>query len=146
MSTPIDNVNVLDAPGLYRLTSSSSSVYYIDTRDVEAPKYLRAHGKGHTQAGWLDDAWQPLLLLQADTIEWTGERYLDFDEMDYEDTLQWTIRVGSRHVFHSHRLTGSFGYGGPYWMASRPCLEIYDITEGGMPPNDDLTIDEREYL
>lgn len=141
MTLTLDAVNVIDEPGLYRVLSSSSTVYYVDTRKVEEgrrPKFMRARGLGNTGVGRHDDQWECMTDLESlprpeqmkvappgTTIEALAE--------------PWLIRLGHRHEFTGE----TFGYlsGEEFWWVQRVCERIERLDE--MPPRDQWTVDER---
>ena len=133
MSKQFERVHVLHDPGLYALRSSGASVYYVDTRDIANPRYLRARGHGNTIGSHMDDAWHPLVRLMPahDTLVGTvmaaGDR-------------EWYLQLGWQHYYET--LRPGHPNGDIYWVISREAREIERLD--AMPPPDDLTIDERE--
>ncbi|WP_062384551.1 hypothetical protein [Demequina iriomotensis] len=120
--TALQHVDVLVEPGLYELRSvESSSRYYVDTRLGVPPRYLRVSGLD-SFTGRLDATWQPLLMLVSLPVCWNGETYLDDAEVDDEDSREWVLRAGARHVlFAPDDTPGKPPY---YWVQSSACREL----------------------
>jgi len=59
----IAEVDISERPGLYRVTSSSSTAYWVDTRPEHGPLLMRARGNGSTGRGPHDDRWVSLTSL-----------------------------------------------------------------------------------
>ncbi len=132
MDKQLDFVNVVQTPGLYRVGSSSSTVYYVDSRGDQVV-FMRARGSGATMAGGYDNEWFPLLLLHCLPTEIREGRNSEEDIL--ADSEEWVLRVG-----HRHRYIGD----GPYeffWWVQRVCEWIEPLDE--MPGEDDLTVTER---
>ena len=132
MSEPIERVHVLHEPGLYAVRSGSPSVYYVDSRDPDNPRYLRARGNGLSISSHMDDGWHDLVMLRLATSVNGKTALLD---------VEWTLMVGAGHYFETRR------YGHPngdvYWVVSRDAWEIESLEH--MPPPDDLTMPERGW-
>ncbi len=139
---PITEVNVKEVRGLYRITSSSSSTYFVDTRNPDRclPSVLRARGAGKTMKQFTDNEWHTLELLQSGPRLMRDGTELPADEVDETDIARWTIRVGSRHKF-DYRIPDD-GENTDFWMVGRVCETITRLEQ--MPPEGEWTIAERE--
>lgn len=143
MAITLDHVNVEDEPGLYRVLSSSSTVYYVDTRGVDdgrRPTFMRARGSGSTGAGRHDDEWESMANLQSLP---RSEELEDAPAGTAIEALakSWLLRVGHRHEF-----TGkTFGYlsGEEFWWVQRKCLRIERLNE--MLPREQWTVEEQAH-
>lgn len=127
-------VNLREEPGIYRITSSSSTVYYVEVGDGYA-RMLRARGGGATSTGWSDDSWVRLVSLTSGPPLERDGRELARSEIDTDDVAEWTLRVGSRHTYTWETFTEY-----PYWI-QRVCEGIERLDQ--MPPVGERTIDER---
>ncbi|WP_084130650.1 hypothetical protein [Demequina sp. NBRC 110055] len=130
-----DRIHVIDNPALYRLESSSSSVYYIDTRTH--PRVMRARGTGATGVGPFDDTWVELRLLTAFAPPEPGADRAE-ENFAVQRLAPWVIAVGHRHDM-DYRVGGS-----GYWMIGREVTRIVELDE--MPPEGERTIEESERL
>ncbi|MDN4491589.1 hypothetical protein QQX13_12165 [Demequina sp. SYSU T00068] len=92
------DLNEPAARGIYRLESSSPTVYYVDAR-LWPPLLLRAPGHGDTSTGPADFSWVELVDLQSGPRVVDGLRELARDEIDFADVRRWVLRVESRHRF-----------------------------------------------
>ena len=109
----INEVNVIKQPGLYRVESNSSTVYYVDTRGG-ASRFMRARGDGATGEGITDNLWVDLIGLESGPAEErNGERIADA-EYSGTDVMEDTLRVGSRHIYMWRQ---------QYWL-QRTCTRI----------------------
>lgn len=132
MSDLIERVHVLDEPGLYAVRSGSPSVYYVDSREPDRPRYLRARGRGQSISSHMDDAWHDLVTLRPAT-DVTGQTVIL--------NIEWTLVVGAGHYFETRR--SGHPNGDVYWVISRDAWEIERLD--AMPPPDDLTMTERGW-
>lgn len=141
MTTEVTFAHVLDEPALYRVLSSSSSVYYVDTRDLTERGYMRARGGGHTIHSGMDNNWQPLVSLASGPVEWRDGEYLSDTPVPWRTGDPWVLRIGSAHRYETRRLGGPPQLGGVYWVVSRVAerIEVLDA----MPDEGDLTVTER---
>lgn len=85
---PLESLSLVDEPGIIvKVSSSSSTAYYVDTRDPDNLVFLRARGTGNTGVGPTDNEWKPLLDLSS-------YGFADKGRFDRQDALRWTLRVG----------------------------------------------------
>lgn len=106
-------INVVQHPGLYRVESSSSTVYYVDTRSG-GYHFMRARGAGPTGSGPSDNRWVELLGLESGPPEERDGNEIPDADYDPEDILEDVLRVGSRHRYFWRR---------EYWT-QRVCTRI----------------------
>lgn len=132
-----------DAQALWRLTSTSSTVYYLDMRPdtPRAPLLMRARGDGTTATGLHDNEWVRLaLVLSGPRLEADGQDLPD-DQIDVDDQQTWVLRVGSRHRF-DYRVPGGYLDTTDFWWVQRPLTGIERLDE--MPADDALTVPETD--
>jgi hypothetical protein len=141
MTDEVEFAHVLDEPALYRVLSSSSTVYYVDTRDLTQRRYMRARGEGNTLHSGMDNNWQPLVSLEAGPVVWRDGEYLYDRSVVWRAGDPWLLRVGSEHKYESRRLGGPPQLGGVYWVVSRAVERIDVLFE--MPDEGERTINER---
>lgn len=134
-----DEVALLHSDALWRLLSTSSTVYYVDMRG-HRPLLMRARGTGHTAAGPYDNTWVNLTHVASGPKLFDGDRELTRDEIDRNDTRGWVLRLGSRHEFDFH-VHGGFADTTDYWWIQRPLTAFERLDE--MPPDDELTAVEQ---
>lgn len=136
MTTTHEEINIRDHRGLYRLESSSSSVYYLDTRD---PRYkaMRARGKGHTGVGPHDDQWVDLAYVTPFDQDAPIEMVFQSD-IEAGRVKPWVLIVGERHQI-DYRVGVS-----NYWWIGRVLKRIVELEE--MPPEGERTIGETEII
>lgn len=131
----ITHVHILAAPGLYEVSSSSATRYYVDTRDPDLPLYMRWRGESPlTPASHMDNAWHPLLRLTSLPLEILGGIYITPHTMDPHDIVDWTLRVGHGHEFETRR-DANHPNGPVYWVAGRAAESITLLDE--MPPEEE---------
>ncbi|WP_156171882.1 hypothetical protein [Demequina rhizosphaerae] len=119
---PLDEVNVINEPGMYRIRTESTAVYYVDTRGEGRARMMRDPGDSpHSRASW-DGTWVPLIGVTAGPIVEIDGRVLADGEVDATDVRSWVLRVGSRHEYIADPAGGLVG---DYrtWM-QRVCTHI----------------------
>jgi len=125
MSQDIYFAHPLEQPALYVLTSLSSTVYYLNTRDHGAWLY-RARGAHGSSRGAHDDEWVPLTRMTSLAAEpGCGAPELCTDK------APWVLRVGHRHAFDFHVPGGMMDIT-DFWWIQRVLERIETIDE--MPP------------
>jgi hypothetical protein len=91
------DVDLLAEPGLYRVLSASSTVYYLDTRNG-LRSLLRARGSGSTMHSVLDDRWVVLTSVESGPTLRPPDSP-GSDAPDSGESVVWRLRVGSRHRY-----------------------------------------------
>lgn len=136
----LTHVDLYEDLGLYQLLTSSSTVYYIDTRD-RSPRLYRAKGTGHTMTGHNDNKWVRLtrVLSGPAIVDERGEEIPE-EQVDQEDRRKWVLRIGSRHEF-DYRVPGGLLDPTDFWYLQRVLERIVRLDE--MPPEGERTIEER---
>lgn len=130
-STPLESLSLLDEPGkIVKISSSSSTAYYVSTRDPDNFLFLRARGTGTTGVGPTDNEWMPLLDL-------TSYGLADDGSLDDGDVIKWTLRVGARHEY-VYDLNSR--YDG--WWIQRTCTAIELLDQ--MPAEGEWANEETE--
>ncbi len=125
----ITDVNVIQHPGLYRVESSSSTVYYVDTRS-DGYHFMRARGKGNTGNGADDNEWVEMSRLESGPLEERDGKEIAEADYDASDVVEGVLRVGSRHRYFWRRLN---------WT-QRVCTRIEALER--MPEPDEMTKQE----
>lgn len=101
----ITEVNVMDEPDLYLVLSSSPVSYYVDTRFAR-PRLLRANPhlpQYATPFEETDGQWVDLIdLVSTPRLVRDGGR-VAWEEIDWDDTPRWVIRVGARPLMECER-------------------------------------------
>lgn len=143
MGGALDYVDLNRDRGLWRVLTSSSSVYYVDTRS-RTPRLFRARGRGRTWQSPFDDQWLGLCLVESGPRVVDGDRELDPSEVDAGDVLPWALRVGSRHEY-TWRVSGVLGLD-EHYVIQRVVERIETLDE--MPPENERTRtpDEVDFL
>lgn len=129
MAVSISEVNVVEQPGLYRVESSSSTVYYVDTRSGGL-HFMRARGTGNTGTGSSDDAWVEMSDLQSGPPEEKEGEEIAEAEIDLNNVVKNVLRVGSRHRYFWQR----------EWWTQRVCTRIEALER--MPAREAITKEE----
>lgn len=112
--TVISEAHVLDEPGLYWVTSSSPTSYFVDTREPDTPMYMRWHGAGISLASPMDNTWHDLIKLTS------------APELAPDIATDWVLTVGRFHAFYTTR-EADHPNGPLYWVTSRVCEQIRRI-------------------
>ena len=130
-SKPLASLSLLDEPGIIaKISSSSSTAYYVSTRDPHNFLFLRARGTGTTGVGPTDNEWMPLLDL-------TSYGFAADGSLDDEDVLKWTLRVGARHEYVYDLNSHEDG-----WWIQRTCTAIEILDQ--MPAESEWANEETE--
>jgi len=143
VSESMEAIDVLETPGLYRALSSSSTVYYLNTRMTEHPwpALLRARGTGVTGTGRHDNRWVHLDILKSGPRLEDGHRPVPQDQIDIKDIRDWVLRVGSRHRYEFH-VPGGLLEMTDFWWTQRTCTAIERLDS--MPPEGEWTVPETD--
>jgi hypothetical protein len=139
--TRLAEVDLAAEPGLYRITTSSSTVGYLEAVEGGGMRVMRCRGNGATMTGAHDDQWVYLTALKSGPRVQRDGVDFDLSEVDREDIKHGWLRVGSRHRYEYHVPGGYFDTTDFSWL-QRACLEIERLD--AMPPEGERTIPERE--
>lgn len=122
MGDTIAQVNVLEHPGIYKVSTESTSVYYIDTT-VSPPLMMRTRGSGPTRHFDLDNTWAELTGLESWFVIAGGPHV---GGPPPHEVAPWWLRVGSRHRY-DFRGWSEWGVIG-FWRIQRVCeaIELLD--------------------
>jgi len=130
-SKPLASLSLLDEPGkIVKISSSSSTAYYVSTRFPDNFLFLRARGTGTTGVGPTDDQWMPLLDLTSHGFNADGTE-------DRGDVVKWTLRVGARHEYVYDLNSSEDG-----WWIQRTCTAIELLDQ--MPAEGEWANEETE--
>jgi len=110
----LTRVHVLEEPGLFEVTSSSPTTYYVDTRDPGAPRSMRWRGAGLSLSSPMDNRWSDLILLTASPDAEPGAQ---------ADVTLWTLNVGWCHTYCTTREV-DHPNGPIHWVSGRVCGAI----------------------
>lgn len=133
-------VDLKNSPGLYRVESTSSTVYYVDARDG-GMLLMRARGTGATAQGPHDNRWVTLTSIVSGPRIEDGNKDVPEEEVDLDDFKAWVLRVGSRHQYDFRTPGGPLDIT-DWWWTQRPATRIEKLAE--MPSDDDLTVEESD--
>jgi hypothetical protein len=139
--TELTEVDLKAAPGLYKVTSGSSTVYYVESIEGEGVRAMRCKGTGATRTGTHDDQWIYLTALKSGPRLQRDGITMERDEVDTTDIRRDVLRVGSRHRYEYYVPGGMFD-ATDFYMTQRACLEIEKLDK--MPPEGERTIAERD--
>ncbi|MGC4174012.1 hypothetical protein [Demequina sp.] len=96
----LTDVDLLTDPGVYALYSARRTVYYVDAREVDAPRLFRAYGGPPSDPySDLDDRWLHLLLVTSwpSGRDERGVPYVREEQVNWDDYVDWRLRVGRVH-------------------------------------------------
>lgn len=126
MTETLAHVHIIDDPGLYSVRSTSPTVYFVDSPDPDAPRYLRVRGRGLSMGSHRDQAWHELWALRIATGP---------DGSAIALGPRSALQVGYDHYFEARRF--SHPRGDLYWIVSRDCTQIERLKD--MPSPDEMT-------
>ncbi|MGC4174014.1 hypothetical protein [Demequina sp.] len=138
--SPIAVVDLPTQPGLYRLLSSSSTVYYVDARGPYVPEMYRAHGAVGSASYPHDDTWVRLTSLESICVSVDIDGKAVPQRRGLKDSEYWKLIVGRRHQF-DFRVPGGYLDTTDFWRIQRVLERIERLDE--MPPEGERTVEAR---
>ena len=116
-------VDVLQHPGIYRVSSTSETAYLIDSRaGEEGLSFCRQRGTTASKHGEHDNRWHALLVLKClPELDEGGARLDDA----IEAAEPFVLRVGRRHYYVGETTFDVF------WWLQRACTSIDLVDDGG---------------
>ncbi len=121
VSHEIQEVDVLQHPGIYRVSSTSETAYLVDSRAGEEElAFCRQRGATATKRGEHDNRWHALRVLKCLPELHEGGASLN-DAI--EEAEPFVLRVGRRHFYVGETTFDVF------WWVQRTCTMIELISE-----------------
>ncbi len=123
----MSEIDIRNEPGLFRVTTESKTVYYVDTRDI-LPVVLRHNNGGLTVETQFDGQWAYLWDLISIPIILTDEGL----EISAGPATHWALATGARHIYV---MTAMGDTSSQRRIMQRECLHIdrIDHMPDGLP-------------
>lgn len=116
---------------LYRVESTSSTVYYVRATEERGLEVLRARGEGRTMTSAHDNVWQRCTGIVSHGLDLTEDPDPMTAPIHPDDVVPMALRVNAFHVY-DYRVPGGFLDTTDYWWRQRPVTRIVRLDE--MPP------------
>jgi hypothetical protein len=124
---------------LYRLESTSSTVYYLRATELRGLEVLRATGAGRTMSTGGDNTWHRVTGIVSHGLDLTEDPDPMTAPINPDDVVPWVLRLNAFHVY-DYRVPGGFMDTTDYWWRQRPVTRIIRLDE--MPPEGEWTKSE----